>query len=82
MPKKLIKLGDEVEDVVSKVRGILQGHVRYLDGSEYYIVQPPALENAELTKEVHVSIAYCRRIGDGVYPKPKPTMGFHVENEG
>ncbi len=80
MPKKLIKLGDEVEDVVSKVRGIVQGHVHYLDGAEYWIVQPPALENAELTKEVHVSAAYCRRIGDGVYPKPKLSMGFHVEN--
>ncbi len=81
MPKKLIKLGDEVEDVVSKVRGIVHGHVHYLDGSEYWIVQPQALENAELAKEIHVSVAYCKWIGDGVYPKPVQPVGFYVENE-
>ncbi len=78
MPKLKIKLGDEVEDVVSKVRGIAHGHLIYLDGTEYWLIQPPALENAELSKEVHASAAYCRRIGDGVYPKPRPQMGFHA----
>lgn len=76
MPKLKIKLGDEVEDVVSKVRGIAHGHLVYLDGTEYWLIQPPALESAELAKEVHASAAYCRRIGDGVYPKPKKPMGF------
>lgn len=78
MPKKKISLGDEIEDVVSKVRGIAHGHVEYLDGSEYWVIQPPALENAELAKEVHASAAYCRRVGDGVYPKPRPLMGFQA----
>ncbi len=77
-PKRNIKLGDEIEDVVSRVRGIAHGDVRYLDGTEYWIIQPHALENAELSKEVHASKAYCKRIGDGVYPKPKPPMGFDV----
>lgn len=80
MPNQKIKLGDEIEDVVSKVRGIAHGHVQYLDGSEYWIIQPHALENSELAKEVHASAAYCKRVGDGVYPAAKPPMGFHVEN--
>jgi len=79
MSKKGIKLGDEIEDVVSKVRGIAHGHLVYLDGTEYWLIQPQALENAELAKEVHASAAYCKRVGDGVYPKPKKQMGFHVE---
>ena len=81
MAKKGIKLGDEIEDVVSKVRGIAHGHLKYLDGTEYWIIQPKALENAELAKEVHASAAYCRRVGDGVYPKPKPPMGFQAQDE-
>lgn len=79
MPKKKIVLGDEIEDVVTKVRGIAHAHVEYLDGSEYWIIQPTALENAELAKEVHASAAYCRRIGDGVRPKPRPPVGFHID---
>lgn len=78
MPKSKIKLGDEIEDVVTKVRGIANAHVKYLDGTEYWIIQPQALEGAELAKEVHASAAYCRRVGDGVYIKPKPQVGFHA----
>lgn len=78
MPKPKIKLGDEVEDVVSKVRGIAHGHVQYLDGTEYWIIQPPALENAELAKEVHASANYCRRVGDGVYLEQKKQVGFYA----
>lgn len=81
MSKKGIKLGDEVEDVVSKVRGIAHGHLKYLDGTEYWIILPQALEKAELAKEVHASAAYCKRIGDGVYPTPNPPLGFHVQDE-
>lgn len=81
MAKKGIKLGDEIEDVVSKVRGIAHGHLVYLDGTEYWIIQPQAVENAELAKEVHASAAYCKRIGDGVYLKSKPTMGFRADEQ-
>lgn len=78
MSESKIKLGDEIEDVVTKVRGIAHAHLVYLDGTEYWIIQPQALENAELAKEVHASAAYCRRVGDGVYVKPKPQVGFHA----
>lgn len=81
MAKKGIKLGDEIEDVVAKVRGIAHGRVEYLDGSIYWIIQPPAEDGALLAKEVHSQDAYCRRIGDGVYLKPKPKAGFHVRDE-
>lgn len=72
-----IKLGDEVEDVVAKVRGIAHGRVEYLDGSVAWIIQPPAIEG-ELAKEVHVQDAYARRVGDGIRIEPKPPMGFHA----
>lgn len=81
MPKTKIELGDEIEDVVAKVRGIAHGRVEYLDGSVAWIIQPPALEGAELAKEVHSQDAYVRRVGDGVRVKPKPPMGFHARND-
>lgn len=71
-----IKLGDEVEDVVAKVRGIAHGRVEYLDGSVYWIIQPPADAGVELAKEVHSQAGYCVKVGDGVYMKPKPPLGF------
>lgn len=78
MAEQPIKLGDEVEDVVAKVRGIAHGRVEYLDGAVYWIIQPAADADGGLMKDVHSQDAYCRRVGDGVYLKPKPTMGFHV----
>ena len=81
MPKTKIELGDEIEDVVAKVRGIAHGRVEYLDGSVAWIIQPPALERSELAKEVHTQDAYARRIGDGVRIKPKPPMGFHARKQ-
>lgn len=80
MPARKIKLGDEIEDMVAKVRGIAHGRVEYLDGSVYWIIQPPAEDEAILAKEVHSQEAYCRRVGDGVYVKPKPPAGFRAEN--
>lgn len=71
-----IKLGDEIEDVVSKVRGIAHGEVKYLDGTEYWIIQPQSFENAEIAKEVHAAKPYCKRIGEGVYPSERQPMGF------
>ena len=52
MPAAAIKLGDEVEDIVAKVRGIAHGRVEYLDGSVYWIIQPPSIDG-ELAKEIH-----------------------------
>lgn len=77
MPKRTtIKLGDEIEDIVTKVRGIAHAEVKYLDGTEYWVIQPHALENAELAKEVHAAKPYCVRIGEGVYPTKRHPMGF------
>lgn len=76
-----IKLGDEIEDVVAKVRGIAHGRVEYLDGTVYWIVQPGADDQGGAQKEVHCSDAYCKRVGDGVRIKPKPPTGFHIRDE-
>lgn len=75
---KKIQLGDEIEDIVTKVRGIAHGRVEYLDGTIYWIIQPQADEGAIVAKEWHASDAYCKRIGDGVRIKPKKPTGFHI----
>lgn len=77
-----IKLGDEIEDVVAKVRGIAHGRVEYLDGSVYWIIQPGSDSEGGLQKEVHSQDAYCVRIGDGVRIEPKPPIGFHARETG
>lgn len=81
MDKQPIKLGDEIEDVVAKVSGIAVGRIEYLDGSVYWLIQPPAEDRAILAKEVHSHESYCIRIGDGVRIKRKQRLGFTVEDE-
>lgn len=81
MPKTKIELGDEIEDVVAKVRGIAQGFVTYLDGTTAWIMQPPYDEDGNRVATVEVQDAYARRVGDGVRVKPKPPMGFHARAE-
>lgn len=84
MPKtEKLKLGDELEDVVSKVRGIATGRVEYLDGTIYWIIQPPVGEDSEKPREHYAPDCYCKRIGSGVYPNPNPpVMGFNARNLG
>lgn len=76
MATSAIKLGDEAEDIVSKVRGIVTGDVTYLDGTVWWILQPPVDESGEKPREHYAPKNYCRRIGDGVKVKPKKPMGF------
>lgn len=40
MPKKGIKLGDEIIDVTSKTVGVAIARVEYLSGAIYRIMQP------------------------------------------
>jgi hypothetical protein len=76
MPKRSIKLGDEAEDIVSKVTGVVIGEVKYLDGTLWWIIQPPIGEDDRKPPEHYAPKNYCRRVGDGVYVVPKPAMGF------
>lgn len=80
MPKRKIKLGDELEDIVTKVRGIASGKVEYLDGTIYWIIQPP-YDEGEKVDAVHSPDAYCRRVGGGVYPEIKPLVGFQAPEQ-
>lgn len=82
MAKKGIKLGDEIEDVVSKVRGICTGKVDYLDGTKFLIIQPPVGEDERKPPEHYAPDSYCKWIGNGVYPSTKPPVGFHARDEG
>lgn len=79
MPKQKIKLGDEIQDVVSKAQGIALGYVKYLDGTNFWIIQMPVGEDDSKPREHYAPEGYCKRVGDGVYPKAKPQMGFHVD---
>lgn len=79
MPRsKKIRLGDEIEDVTAKLRGIAIGRIEYLDGSIAWLIQPPSEDERVLISRVEVQDAYAKQVGKGVYPDPKPPMGFHV----
>lgn len=73
-----IKLGDEIEDITAKVRGIATGRVEYLDGAKAWLMQPPYDDHGNRVAIVEVQDSYARRIGDGVYVEPKPPLGFHA----
>lgn len=82
MNKKVIRLGDEILDVTTQLRGICIGQTVYLSGVEYWILQPGAGEDAERPREVLVEKNYCEYVGTGVYPDPAPkVMGFHAGSE-
>ena len=78
MPKLKIKLGDEIEDVTAKASGIAIGEVHYLDGTHAWLMQPQYTEDGTRIPVIEVQDAYARRIGDGVYVKPKAQAGFHA----
>lgn len=80
MPKKSIKLGDEIEDVTSKTIGIAIGKVEYLSGQIYWIIQPSTTDDNMPIKTYEVPDAYCKWKGDGVYPSTKQPMGFHARD--
>ncbi len=80
MPKRNIRLGDEIEDVTTKSSGIAIGRLEYLSGAIYWILQPPTTDDNMSIKPDYVPEAYCRRIGDGVYVTPKPQMGFRAND--
>jgi hypothetical protein len=80
MPKNKIKLGDEIEDVTSKLKGIVVGRIEYLSGATYWIVQPYAMDGESIPKTEYIPEAYCKYSGTGVYPDPTPPMGFRAGN--
>ena len=74
-----IELGDEIEDVTAKVRGIATGRVHYLDGSKAWLLQPP-YDAGNRVNVVEVQDAYAVRVGDGVRVEQTNEIGFHVRN--
>lgn len=81
MPRKKINLGDEVEDVTAKIRGIVIGRIEYLDGAKAWLIQPASPDERVLINRIEVQDGYARKIGKGVYPDPKPPIGFNVGEE-
>lgn len=81
MTKKQIKLGDEIEDITSKTIGVAIGKVEYLSGAVHWIIQPYTADDNAMLRTQEVPDAYCQYKGEGVYPTPKPTMGFHARDE-
>lgn len=74
----VIELGDEIEDITAKVRGIVIARIEYLNGEKGWIIQPPFNEG-ERIPSVEVQEAYAIKVGDGVRVKRKSPMGFHVK---
>lgn len=81
MPKRKIKLGDEIEDVTSKTVGIAIARTEHLNGAVDFLIQPYTTEDNEMLRPMAVPEAYCRWKGDGVYPTTKPIMGFHAREQ-
>lgn len=80
MSKNLpIVLGDEIEDITAKVKGICVGKVEYLDGSIAYFLQPPYDDNGNRVNLVEVQEAYAKRVGDGIRVEAKKPLGFKAE---
>lgn len=78
MAKRDIRLGDEIEDVTAKVRGIAIGRVEYLDGSTAWLMQPPYDEDGTRIPVVEVQDAYAKWAGAGVRVAHKSVTGFHA----
>lgn len=77
MAKTKIRLGNEIEDIVTKVRGIAHGHIEYLDGTQHWIIQPPVDESGAKMPEIYAPVEYCRWISDGVHTiEVKRQLGF------
>lgn len=82
MAKKGIQLGDEIEDVTSKLRGIVIGRCEYLSGVNYWIVQPSTTTDNVVLREQYIPEAYCLRISAGVRIKQKTRIGFNATTQG
>lgn len=81
MKEQDIRLGDQVEDVTSGLRGIAVGKINYLSGAIYWIIQPPLDTSGMPQRDQYIPDAYIKRFSDGVYIKPKPELGFHARNK-
>lgn len=78
MATQKIQLGDEIEDVTAKVRGIAIGQVNYLDGTRAWLMQPQYDDNGRRIPVIEVQDAYAIRVAAGVRVEPKKSAGFHV----
>lgn len=79
MANTKIRLGNEIEDIVTKVRGIAHGRVEYLDGTVHWIIQPPVDESGAKMPETYAPAEYCSYVNEGVHAQPvKRTLGFHA----
>lgn len=82
MSKKVIRLGDEIEDVTAKVRGLVIGRIEYLDGAVAWIIQPPYDDEGRRIPTIEVQDAYTKWVGEGIRVVAKPVFGFHARNSG
>lgn len=78
MANSEIILGDEIEDITAKVRGICVGRAEYLDGARSYFLQPPYDDNGNRVNLVEVQESYAIKVGDGIRVEPKQSAGFRV----
>lgn len=69
-----IKLGQEVEDVVTGFKGIATSRTIYMRGCDRYSVSPPAKDGV-LPEQEAFDEPDLRVVGDGVYVKPEEKPG-------
>lgn len=68
-----IKIGEEVEDIVSGVKGIVVERVIFQNGCVYFAAQPPASKKTPnvLPEVIRYPHKRLRSIGRGLLPKPE-----------
>jgi len=71
-----VLLGVEVENVTTEIRGIVIGHVTYLEGTQAWLVQPRMNKNGVVDPIVEWSSAYVKYVGEGVHVNPAKHVGF------
>ena len=72
----MIELGDEVEDITSKMSGIIIAKIEYLDGDLAYLIQPPRLSDDNRPAIIEVAASYLKKTGDGVRVEERKPIGF------
>lgn len=71
-----VRLGVEVENVTTGIRGIIIGHITYLEGTQAWLVQPRTNKNRGVDPVVEWSSAYVTYVGEGVHVKPVKHVGL------
>lgn len=74
-----IKLGDEVQDIITGFTGIVTAETNYLSGSRSLEVQKQISEDNKYPPSTWISSNYLKKISDGIHVEPQiKQFGFQA----